>query len=237
MKKTASILIIMMIIFASQCAFAVVKIVNHTSTIINGKEQSSGDTTTYYTEDALRMEATNGMITIVRLDKGTIWSLDPNTKTYTEQTVEQMIEQMKNIPKGMMDIEVDVEKTNEKKKIGKYNCRKIIMSMKIMGMPTETEIWATEDIEIDPVMLKFTEKAQKVFEEVPMLKQTYGMFEDVFDLKAFPVETVTEMNVFGRMTKNSSTLKSISMEKFDDTLFEIPKGYSKRKMSGFGGGK
>jgi len=237
MKKAASILIILMIIFAAQCVFAVVKVVNHTATIIDGKEQSSGDTTTYYTEDKLRMEAPNGMITIVRLDKAAIWSLDPNTKTYTEQTVEQMIEQMKNIPKGMMDIELDVEKTDEKKKIGKYNCRKIIISMKMMGMPTETEIWATKDIEVDSVMLKFTENAQKVFEEVPMLKQTYGMFEEVFDLKAYPVETVTEMNVFGRMTKNSSTLKSISEEKLDDSLFEIPEGYSKSKMPGFGGGK
>jgi hypothetical protein len=134
-----------------------------------------------------------------------------------------------------MEMELDVEKTGEKEKIEGYNCTKFIITMTMMGTPVITEVWATTDIEIDPVMLKFAENANKAFEKVPMLQKTFGMFKEVFDVDSFPVKTVTETNMFGMKTKNSLTLKSVSSEKHDDSLYEIPDGYKKQTMRGFGG--
>ena len=235
MKKTMLLLIIIAAVVAAQGALGDVKVVNHTETTMNGEEQSSGDMTAYYSEEMLRMEDPQGRITIVRLDKGLMWSIDPETKTYTEQAMEEMAKQLEGLPAEMMEVELEVDKTGEKKKIGDYNCTKFIITIKMMGTPVTTEVWATTDIEIDPVVLKFAENANKAFEKVPMLQRTFGMFKDVFNADSFPVQTVTETDMFGMKTKNLLTLKSVSSEKHDDSLFEIPEGYKKQTMRGFGG--
>ncbi len=235
MKKIMLLLTITAAVFAAQAVLGDVKVVNHAVTTMNDEEQSSGDMTAYYTEEKLRMEDPQGKITIIRLDKGLMWSIDPEAKTYTEQSVEDMAKQLEGLPEEMMEVELDVEKTGEKEKIGKYDCTKFILTMTMMGTPVTTEVWATTDIQIDPVMLKFAENANKAFEKVPMLQRTFGMFKEVFDANSFPVKTVTETDMFGMKTKNSMMLKSISSEKFADSLFEIPEGYKKQTMRGFGG--
>ena len=238
MKRILILLTIVFTVMAAQLSLAGVKIVQEAVTTMNGKEQeqSSGEMTAYYTEDKLRMEDAQGKITIMRLDTGTMWSLDPESKTYTEQTVEQMTEQMKGMPESMMNIEMEVEKTDETETINDYKCKKIIVKMKIMGMTVTMEIWATTDIKPDPVLLKFSEKANKVFESIPMLKSTFGAFKEVFDENSFPIKTVTKSNMFGMNTENVSTVTSVSTEDFDDALFDIPEDYKKKAMRGFGGG-
>jgi len=238
MKRILILLTIVFIVTAAQLSLAGVKIVQEAVSTINGKEQeqSSGEITAYYTEDKLRMEDAQGKITIIRLDTGTMWALDPESMTYTEQTVEQMTEQMKGMPENMMNIEMEVEKTDETETINDYKCKKVIVKMKIMGMTVTMDVWATTDIKPDPILIKFSDKANEVFESIPMLKSTFGAFKEVFEDNTFPIKTVTKSNMFGMKTENVSTVTSVTTEDFDDDLFEVSDDYKKKAMRGFGGG-
>jgi hypothetical protein len=43
------------------------------------------------------------------------------------------------------------------------------------------------------------------------------------------------MNMFAK-TVNKTSLKSVSTDKLDKGLFELPEGHKEKKMGGFGGG-
>ncbi len=49
----------------------------------------------------------------------------------------------------MMQIDMKVKETNERKKIGKWNCRKYLQTIKMAMGTTNSEIWATQDIKVN----------------------------------------------------------------------------------------
>ena len=116
MKRVALVLIIAVVAISTQWAWSDVKLVNESITKMNGEVQNEGEQTSYYTSDKARMEDPQGKVTIIRLDKKTMWIIDPENKTYQEQTFKQLIDQMSMIPPEMLKIEKDVDKTDEKKK-------------------------------------------------------------------------------------------------------------------------
>lgn len=231
MKKAALIVFTIMICLVFQFAMGDVKIVNEMKNIVNGKEQAAADNVSCYKEDRARMEAGGGVTSIVRLDKGVMWLLNDREKTYMEMTPEQM-GAMAGLVKDAKDPEI--KKTEETKKIGKYNCTKVLITMEMMGQKANTEIWATSDIKVDPTILKFMEKTNEVFKDSPTLKQSNKMMQGLFELKLFPVQTTTKMKMMGMSSESMTLLKSISTEKLDDSLFELPEGYTKQEMPSMG---
>jgi hypothetical protein len=232
MKRLTLIVFAVALCFAVQSAKADVKIVNDVKAMMNGKDQGSGENISYYKLDRARMESPSGGISIIRLDKSVMWVLDPKEKTYMEITAEQM-KAMAALMKG--EIKPEVEKTEETKKIGKYNCTKILVTMKIMGTTTTTEVWGTSEIEPDETLVKFSEKMAEVFKDNPNLQSSNKMMQDIYGMGMFPVQIYTKAKMMGMESENTSTLKSISTDELDDSLFELPEDYTKRDMkSGMG---
>lgn len=231
MKKMALVIFTIIISLTFQLAFGDVKIVNEVKNLVNGKDQGSGENISYYKPDRARMEAPGGAISIIRLDKGVMWIVNDAEKTYIEMNAEQM----SALTAIMGEIkEPEVEKTSETKKIGKYNCTKIIVKMEMMGSKTETEIWGTKDIKPDPTLLKFNEKMLEVFKGNPSMESSYKMMQKVYDMEFYPVQTTTKAKIMGFSSENTTSLKEISTEKLEDSLFEIPDGYEKQEMPNMG---
>jgi hypothetical protein len=229
MKKLTVILLAIAIMMTFQVAFGDVKIVNDVKNLVNGKDQNSGENTSCYKVDKARMESPNGSVSIIRLDKSVMWILSPKEKTYMEMTAEQM-KAMAAFMKG--EINPEVKKTEETKEIGKYKCTKIIVTMNIMGTATTTEMWTTTDIKPDETLLKFSEKMSEVFKDSPTLQASNAMMQKIYDMGAFPVQTHTKTKIMGIESENTSTLKSVSTDELEDSLFEIPEDYTKKNMPG-----
>ncbi|HYA48909.1 MAG TPA: hypothetical protein VEG35_04335, partial [Burkholderiales bacterium] len=119
-------------------------------------------------EGKARTDHERGTSTIFLADKGIIYVIDHNKKTYMEMPLDmnkavdeamagqgeqgrKIAEMMKGMGKGMMgSMSVTVTATGETKKIASWNCRKYLIDMKMSMGETASEAWATEDIKIDP---------------------------------------------------------------------------------------
>ncbi|MFO7738565.1 MAG: DUF4412 domain-containing protein [Desulfatiglandaceae bacterium] len=182
----------------------------------------------YCTEEACRIES-GDMVTIMDFQKGNMYILDPEEKTYTEMIPQDMgkdmdkeeQERMKQMTEGMMQ-GAEITPTNEKKRISGYTCRKYIMRM----MGVNNEYWLSKDVEGYKEFKKINENMAKGFEKNPMLKgmNVMGMMKA---LDGFPVKTVNRMPFGGSIT---TTLTRIERTPLNKNLFEIPKGYTLKKQ-------
>jgi hypothetical protein len=222
MKRLMLLIIAVALFILVQQVSADVTIVNTVTSTVDGKEQSSGDNTAYYKADRVRMEVQTGMVSIIRLDKGVMWILKTEEKTYMEITPEQL----KDLSARMKgEAKFDVEKTDETKEINKYNCTKVVIKTQMMGIPSTTEIWATKEIKPDETLLKFMKKAEEVFKDDPNMKSSTQMMQTVFDMNSYPVQMTTSLKMMGKEIKNQTTLKSIETGNIEDSLFELPEDY------------
>jgi len=119
----------------------------------------------WFAGDKLRSDDGNESV-IMRLDKDTIYTLNHEKKTYSafqastlgvpanaEGDDEQVPEMVSSMMGNMFKMEVAIEPTSETKKIGQWNCTRYNQTVKMMGVTTTTELWATEDVVIDKKLL------------------------------------------------------------------------------------
>lgn len=182
----------------------------------------------YCTEDACRVE-TGDTVTIMDFQKGSMYILNPEEKTYTEMIPQDMPQDMdkeqqefmKKMAEGMME-NAKITPTNENKRISGYKCRKYVMSM----MGVDNEYWLSKDVEGYKEFKKISENMAKGFEKNPMLKgmNVMGMMKE---LDGFPVQTVNRMPFGGSIM---TTLKRIERKALNKNLFEIPEGYTLKKQ-------
>ena len=141
------------------------------------------------------------------------------------------MEQFMQMAKGMMKFEIKVTPTGETKKINNWQCKKYNQEVK-MGMgPIVSEVWATEELEMDyEIYAKFS---------TAMMSMQPG-FSDSFDnamaalkkIKGVPVLTKTTMNMMGMQMKSSQELLEFKQGTAPKGTFDIPKGYKKTDMMG-----
>ena len=98
---------------------------------------------------------------LLRLDQKKLYNLNHAAKSYTEQslnfgklmndagmTAEQQA-LLKKYAGSMLKASITVKDTGETKKIGKWNCRKYVQTIKSGAGPITAEIWTTTDIKAD----------------------------------------------------------------------------------------
>ena len=117
-----------------------------------------------------------------------------NKKIAVKMNKEQS-EKMREFQAGEQDF--DVTPTTESKKIAGYNCTKYVLKDKTSG--TESEVWATTDIQIP----------------------TNSLTSAIKGVKGVPVE----FNQDARGIKSKMTLKNISEDTVSDIDFQVPTGY------------
>lgn len=203
--------------------------------------------------DYLRTEATSKSpmtgettdITIIRLDKRAIWTLDPEEKEYTETKIEQFEEpKQQATPEEEANVEmpeIKVEKTGEKKKILNKNCEKIVISMDATseeGVMTFTQtMWITEEIPGFQEINNFNKKmsdlgiSQSSATKMGGHKESYEELQKkTSEIEGFPLELDLDMTMGAEemmfSIKMHSIVTNFNTTPIDKKVFEIPTGYT-----------
>ena len=120
------------------------------------------------------------------------------------------------------EAQVTVTKTNETKKIGKYDCKRYDMTFQGMpGMPAEGvthHYWMTTDLDLGDDYEEF-QKAQTRLQD-PKLVKVVGKLE------GFPI--LTEMT--GPTGKTTITVTKVEKQEIPDSMFEIPASVLERNV-------
>jgi hypothetical protein len=130
---------------------------HHDAFEVMGERQEAKDTQVKIWIGADRMRRDDGdTSTILRLDRKKLYLLDHTEKTYSEIALpitlarlapkgqEDMVKQVEK----MMEIDAQVTPTQETRKIGQWNTRKVLVSIKsAMGMTINTTMWISPEVE------------------------------------------------------------------------------------------
>lgn len=193
-------------------------------------------------KDKGRVDQGEKMSTIIRLDKNIMYVIDHSKKTYTEipfsdlndiisssleksnLSKEEQAEAKKymGFAKSMMKVEVKVNDTGETKKIKSWNCRKYLMTTKIMMTSSTSEIWATEDIKINANL--FRTLSFSLMAKQPGFDKA---FEEMKKIKGVSVLTTSTSSVMGAKVKSTQELLEVKEAAPPAGIYDVPSGYKK----------
>jgi hypothetical protein len=244
-KSILSVLIITF--FFTVPIYADIYMVNKTHTdgmAVMGQEQPAQDEIQKVWITKNKIKSTTGdKAVFMLLDESKMIILNHEDKTYIEMPMgagnmmdkamegksseeKKEMEGFMQMAKGMMKFEIIVTPTSETKKINKWDCKKYKQEVK-MGMgPIVSEVWATEELEMDyELFAKFS---------TAMMAMQPG-FSDSFDkamnelkkIKGIPVFTKTTMNMMGMQMNSTQELIEFKKGVAPKGTFDIPKGYKK----------
>jgi hypothetical protein len=196
-----------------------------TETVSNGvPHQQSGTVIEkhYFTSSAYRLEAGDGKIMIMNYDLMKSYTLNPQTKTYTEVDLNQMPEMMRGMNKEQMDkmmegMEMKVTPTSETKTIAGYKCTRYMVDFAMV----HGEYWVSKDVKGSQELKAVAAKLGKAAQNNPMLRHmNIASMVERFD--GFPVQTTSKM--MGGTIVN--TLKKVEQQKINPELFRVPGDYT-----------
>ena len=184
---------------------------------------------------------------IMRIDKQQVYLMDNQARTYSEfpMDMEKMAEQAieedeqmtpeekqeaKDFVQGMMDemseFSIAVEDTGETKKIGGWNCRKYIQTTTTTRGPSETELWATQDIKLDYDLLHRMAAASMMM--MPGMRESKGAFtKEMKKIKGVTVYAVSTANMMNTQIRTTQELLDYSDKNADEGFYTVPEDYTK----------
>lgn len=217
----------------------------HTGSVtVMGQTQPEKDEIAAYWlgENKARTDHDTGKSTIFLAEKGLIYVIDHNKKTYMEMPLDagkamdeavagkgeqgrKVAEMMKGMTKGMMGgMTVKVTETGETKKIGSWHCRKYLIDMKMSMGETNSEAWATEDLKID-AKLYFT-SLNAMMASMPGFQD---MIKEMQKVKGVVAYQVTTAKVMGSDVKTTMELVECADKSAPAGTYDLPEGYAKVK--------
>ncbi len=126
----------------------------------------------------------------------------------------------------MMQIDVKVEETNERKKIGKWNCRKYLQTIKMAMGTTNSEIWATQDIKVDGDI--YTKYSVGMLAQMPGMSQNMDAIkQEIKKIKGVHVYSEQTIMMMGQPMKSSIELMEFKEGKAPSNVFDLPAEYHK----------
>ena len=202
----------------------------------------------WITKDKIRSESRDETVIVLLKDKKMI-VLNHEEKSYMEMPMgkedimekamqgkseeeRKEMEGFMQMAKGMTKFEITVTPTTETKKINKWNCKKYNQVVK-MGMgPINSEVWATEDLEMDYEL--FAQYSTAMMAMKPGFSESFDKaVNELKKIKGVPVLTKTTMNMMGMQMNTTQELIEFKKTAAPAGTFEIPKGYTKSE-SNFG---
>ena len=176
---------------------------------------------------------------IIRLDKNVSYIIDHEKKTYIEmpsnmsQMTAGMNEEdaagMQKMMAGMMKMEVTITPTSEKKKIGKWQCKKYIQKIESFMGPMDSEIWASDDVKVDNSM--YARYVASTFARMPGMQSVVeNMMNEMKKIEGVPVLTEASNNVMGQTIRSTTQLMVTKEGKAPAGVFDLPVGYKKTTM-------
>ncbi|WP_319371680.1 DUF4412 domain-containing protein [uncultured Ilyobacter sp.] len=206
---------------------------------IMGRTQPARDfiVETWIGSDKVSVEDVNSK-TVIDFDKNIIRVADHNEKTIMTMPMnfsdivdqkssgisKEESEDFKKFMGTMMQVSVSVKETGEKKKIGKWNCTKYIQVMKTGMGEFKSEIWATEDIDIDRELYAKYISAMKG--TMPgMSENMKEIFKETKKIRGIEVYTEQTTEMMGQTMKSSTELLEYKKGRAPASAFEMPSGY------------
>ena len=126
----------------------------------------------------------------------------------------------------MMQMDLKVEETNERKKIGKWNCRKYLQTINMAMGTTNSEIWATEDIKVDGDL--YTKYSVGILAQMPGMGQNMSTItQELKKIKGVQVYSEQTITMMGQAMKSSIELIEFKEGKAPSNIFDLPTGYKK----------
>ena len=215
--------------------------------IVRGGSSEAAGEKGLYMPGMFRQEDKDGHVSILRLDKELMITIDPEKKTYTETTfkdfetkikhsrekidetmkkrlAEMPPEQRKKIEERMpamtgqhVEAKVEVNETGERKSIDGYSC--MGYAVKRDGKEIET-VWATRDI---PNYASFRKDFQRLASFFTSISGRHNAFASLEKVDGFPIERSGTTGTREKFTK-------IQNGSFPASAFEIPPGYAKVEL-------
>ncbi len=134
--------------------------------------------------------------------------------------------QFQQVMGKMMQMDVKVEETNERKKIGKWNCRKYLQTINMAMGTTKSEIWATEDIKVDGDL--YTKYSVGILAQMPGMGQNMSAItQELKKIKGVHVYSEQTITMMGQPMKSSIELMEFKEGKAPSNVFDLPTGYKK----------
>lgn len=221
---------------------------HHTDAMqIMGRAQPAQDLiqSIWMTQDKVRSDDEKQSL-ILRLDRGVVYILDHTQKTYVEMPLDmgravaeavddkEMTEEeragFEMFAQRFMKLEITVTETNERKRIGTWDCRKYVQTVQAGMMNGTSQIWATQDLKLDYDL--FARLSAALLATQPGLgpwleKATQEMAK----IKGVPVLTTSTTQVMGQTMTSSQELVEFKEAKAPSGVFELPAGYLKQEQS------
>jgi len=194
----------------------------------------------WFAGDKLRSDDGDESV-LMLLDKDSIYTIDHKKKTYfafqastlgmpanAEADGEQVPEMLSSMMGNMFKMEVSIEPTSETKKIGQWNCTKYNQTIKMMGVTTTTELWATEDVAIDKKLLdKFM--ASQFMSKPGMQDLAAKMQKEAEKIKGFVVYSKSVTTMGNKRSETIDEVTEIKKQTAPQETWVVPAKY-KMKM-------
>ena len=176
---------------------------------------------------------------IIDMDKKTITMVNHETKSISSMPMDfskkmDRKEDMSGEEKAgfqqfmgkMMQMDVKIEETSERKKIGKWNCQKYLQTIQMAMSTTNSEIWATEDIKMDEEL--YAQYSVGMLAQLPGMGQNMSaLTQELNKIKGVHVYSEQTMTMMGQPIKSSIKLIEFKEDKAPGNVFDLPTGYKK----------
>ena len=211
-----------------------------------GQTQPASDDTTsvWVSEGKSCMIDAEGKSYIYHAADNMFYMVDPSKKTYSQMKADfsgavddavgedntEEAEKMKAMANQMMgSMKVTVTPTEETKTIGDWQATKYVMEISMPMGKTATEIWSTEDVEIDYEAFKSVANGS-----MAIMPGYDKILEEMQKIKGIPVYSVTEMSMMGATMKSTMEVIDLSDADAPAGTFDVPEGYKKVDMMQMG---
>lgn len=165
----------------------------------------------YYKSDKLKTETTlmdSKQINLIGVSGATVINHIANDKNCGQFSREEMNKD--SLEMDAIIHEVQIERTNETKKVLGYTCKKIIIRYQVIQtakFDCEMELWCTDELKIPNSS------------NLPELNKRNALTAALASLNTFPLETETWMK--GNNVRTSSKIIEVSTKEIDEAVFNF----------------
>ncbi|UCF68303.1 MAG: DUF4412 domain-containing protein [Acidobacteriota bacterium] len=196
-----------------------------------GKTRGGKDVrnTLWIGSDRIRRDEGGDSSVIVRLDQSKMYIVNHKEKSYVATDLPldvgklfspEMAPMMKAMLEGMK-FEAKVTPTEEKKKIGEWNCSRYDVEVKGGMMNMTSTVWATKDVPIDLDAIKAMYEALS-----GMQPQMAPLIKEMARIDGYRVLQESEISPMGMKMKTTETLVSVENKPAPAGTYDPPEGYS-----------
>ena len=154
---------------------------------------------------------------------GTMFENAVNSAAGNSEQAEAMKAMMQGMVGEMLKSAVSIKNSGEKKKIGSWNCVRYDVSMSIMTGGTNSEVWVTRDIKIDPALFNMVKNG--VLARMPGFS---AIAEELKKVEGVPVKTVTRSQTMNTTVTSTELLKEYAEKPAPAGIYDIPESFTKK---------